>query len=142
MLMMVTYIFHIIVSCFVSYHREHSLPMTICLEYCNFLYRINTEISNSDWLKTCAEFPTLLIMMIFKIFFLNGTYLCWFMTYSIIIISLISLLMSCMLQQLSHMSTVLKLAREFRLYMDFDILMGNGPVKYQSPYTAWILGLY
>ena len=29
--------------------------------------------------------------------------------------------------------------REFRLYMDFDIL--TGPSECQSPYTAWILGL-
>ena len=41
-------------------------------------------------------------------------------------------------------SIVTILAREFRLEMDFDIL--TGPLhqitsKYQSPYTAWILGL-
>ena len=35
------------------------------------------------------------------------------------------------------------LAWEFRLYMDFDILTGHvmDPSEYQSPYTAWILGL-
>ena len=34
------------------------------------------------------------------------------------------------------------LAREFRLYMDFDILTGvMDPSEYQSPYTVWILGL-
>ena len=32
------------------------------------------------------------------------------------------------------------IAREFRLYMDFDILKMD-PSKYQSPYRAWILGL-
>ena len=35
--------------------------------------------------------------------------------------------------------TITVLAREFRLYMDSDILMD--PSKYQSPYTAWIIGL-
>ena len=44
-----------------------------------------------------------------------------------------------------HLYSALKiywdyLAREFRLYMDFDILTMD-PSKYQSPYTAWILGL-